>query len=212
MQRITVSIHSDDPLSRAGVAAQLRHRPEIHLIGPDPEGSAEAGEPQVAVLIADLSDESTIVTLRRLRRGAGMRVVLVTTDVREIDLMKLVEDGVAAVLRRAQVGEASLVGAILAAARGDGHLPPDLLGRLLSQIGRMQRSSVDGRPAPLVGLSDREREVLRMIGDGMDSAEIATKLAYSERTIKNILHSVMTRMNLRNRAHAVAHAMREGYL
>ncbi|MGO4426651.1 response regulator transcription factor, partial [Streptomyces sp. MCAF7] len=47
---------------------------------------------------------------------------------------------------------------------------------------------------------------------GYDTADIAMKLSYSERTIKNVLHAVMTRLNLRNRSHAVAYALRQGLI
>lgn len=62
------------------------------------------------------------------------------------------------------------------------------------------------------GLRDREIAVLRLVAEGMDTAEIARRLAYSERTVKNILHDVTTRLELRNRSHAVAYALREGFI
>jgi DNA-binding NarL/FixJ family response regulator len=61
-------------------------------------------------------------------------------------------------------------------------------------------------------LDGREREVLRLIADGLGTVEIAKRLNYSERTVKNILHRLLTRMNLRNRAHAVAYALGNGLL
>jgi DNA-binding NarL/FixJ family response regulator len=54
--------------------------------------------------------------------------------------------------------------------------------------------------------------VLGLVADGLDTREIATKLSYSERTVKNVLHDVTNRFQLRNRAHAVAYALREGLL
>ena len=60
------------------------------------------------------------------------------------------------------------------------------------------------------GLSGREREVLKLLADGLGTNEIALALAYSERTIKNVIHDVTTRLNLRNRSHAVAYAVKAG--
>ena len=54
--------------------------------------------------------------------------------------------------------------------------------------------------------------MLRLVAEGCSTADIALKLAYSDRTIKNILHSVMTRLNLRTRSQAVAYAMRQGLI
>lgn len=59
-------------------------------------------------------------------------------------------------------------------------------------------------------LTDREFDVLRLLADGSTTREIAEDLSYSERTIKNIVHSVLQKLNCRTRAHAVALAARHG--
>ena len=78
----------------------------------------------------------------------------------------------------------------------------------------MQRLSQVLAPRGLsfAGLNDRERDVLRLVAEGHDTAEIATLLSYSERTVKNVLHDLNTRLQLRNRSHAVAYAVREGLI
>jgi DNA-binding NarL/FixJ family response regulator len=98
------------------------------------------------------------------------------------------------------------------AAAGDGSVPPDLLGRLLRQVGRLQRQVLAPRGLTFTGLSEREVDVLRLVADGLDTSEIARHLSYSERTIKNVIHDITTRLQLRNRAQAVAYAMREGLI
>jgi DNA-binding CsgD family transcriptional regulator len=60
------------------------------------------------------------------------------------------------------------------------------------------------------GLQAREVEVLRLLAEGNDTMEIARHLNYSERTVKNVLHAMMKRLNLRNRSHAVAFGLRCG--
>ena len=60
--------------------------------------------------------------------------------------------------------------------------------------------------------SRREVDVLRLLAEGYDTADIADALAYSERTIKNVIHDVTSRLQLRNRSHAVAVAMRTGVI
>ena len=54
--------------------------------------------------------------------------------------------------------------------------------------------------------------MLRLVAEGLDTGEIAKELAYSERTIKNVIHDVTSRLNLRNRSQAVAYALREGLI
>ena len=62
------------------------------------------------------------------------------------------------------------------------------------------------------GLAEREIEVLRLLSEGFDTVEIAAKLCYSERTVKNVIHDVTSRLGLRNRSHAVSYAIRNGLI
>ncbi|MFJ2777903.1 MULTISPECIES: LuxR C-terminal-related transcriptional regulator [unclassified Kitasatospora] len=205
--RTSVAVHAADPISRAGAEAQLRQCPGLELAEQETAGTPGA----VTVVIAEAVDATTTASLRRLVRG-DQRVVLVVERMREGELLDAVECGVAAILWRREATAARLGQAVLAAARGDGDLPADLLGRLIAQMGRLQRSvqKLPGYTPP--GLSERESDVLRLVAEGWDTAEIAAKLSYSERTVKNVLHGLTTRLHLRNRAHAVAHALREGYI
>ena len=131
---------------------------------------------------------------------------------REAELLDVVACGISAIVWRHEATEKRLVQAVVAAARGDGTLPGDLLGRLINQVGALHRSAAGREGVPTTGLTPREVEVLRLAADGLDTGEIAAKLAYSERTIKNVMHGLTTRFHLRNRAHAVAYAFKEGYL
>ncbi|MFI6843337.1 LuxR C-terminal-related transcriptional regulator [Kitasatospora sp. NPDC050467] len=205
--RTGVVVRAADPISRAGAEAQLRRHPGLELAADDATAPGA-----VTVLLAESADAAVVATLRRLVRGADQKVVLVVERMREAELLEAVECGVAAILWRREATAERLGRAVLAAARGDGDLPADLLGRLISQVGRLQRS-VQGMPghAP-AGLSERESDVLRLVAEGWDTGEIAARLSYSERTVKNVLHGLTTRLQLRNRAHAVAHAVREGYI
>jgi DNA-binding NarL/FixJ family response regulator len=79
-------------------------------------------------------------------------------------------------------------------------------------VGRLQRHVLAPRGLTFSGLTERELGVLKLVADGLDTAEIAQQLAYSERTIKNIIHDITTRFHLRNRSHAVAFALRQGLI
>ncbi|GLV91423.1 helix-turn-helix transcriptional regulator [Streptomyces lavendulae subsp. lavendulae] len=172
-----------------------------------------AGRPgTVAILLVDALDEATLSRLRRLTRTEGTRVVLVANALREADLLQVVECGVRAIVWRREATEDRLLQAVRAAARGDGDLPSDLIARLITQVGSMQRSAERLPGMPASGLVRREVDVLRLVADGLSTEEVAAKLAYSERTVKNVMHGLTTRLHLRNRAHAVAYALREGYI
>jgi len=206
-ERIRIFLYAGDPILQAGLAAQLRPRPEVVVLD-----STEVDNAQVAVVVSDSVDPETLRVLHALQRGGVPRLVLLASFLDAGDLARAVEAGVCGVLRRQEVTIDKLLSVILAAAAGDGSVPPDLLGRLLDQIGRLQRQVLDPRGFTLAGLAEREIEVLRLVADGLDTREIATRLCYSERTVKNVLHEVTTRLQLRNRTHAVAYAVREGLI
>ncbi|MFF9493985.1 helix-turn-helix transcriptional regulator [Streptomyces flaveolus] len=203
--RVPVAVSAPDPISREGAISQLRRHPEVDL-------REESGPGTVALLIEDALDETALTRLRRIVRSEGAHAVLVVGAIRETELLDVVECGVGAIVWRHEATAHRLVQAVLAASRGDGDLPADLIGRLISQVGTLHRGAA-GRPgAPSLGLAPREVDVLRLVADGLDTGEIAGKLSYSERTVKNVMHGLTTRLHLRNRAHAVAYALREGYI
>lgn len=205
--RIGVAIHSDDPVVGAGVVSLLRHRPELTLLD-----AGRRNEAAVLVMCADTVDEAAISVMRKYWRAGGTRMVLVVGQMREAELLAAVECGVRAVVRRSEASPERLVHAIEAADRGTGDLPPDLLGEMLGRLGRSLRAGGGSGELPLAAFSPREMEVVRLVGEGLETREIAVKLSYSERTIKTVLQGIMLRLNLRNRPHIVAYAAREGYL
>jgi DNA-binding NarL/FixJ family response regulator len=203
--RVPVAVSAPDPISREGAISQLRRHPEVDL-------REESGPGTVALLIEDALDEAALTRLRRIVRSEGARAVLVVGAIRETELLDVVECGVGAIVWRHEATAHRLVQAVLAASRGDGDLPADLIGRLISQVGTLHRGAAGHPGAPSLGLAPREVDVLRLVADGLDTGEIAGKLSYSERTVKNVMHGLTTRLHLRNRAHAVAYALREGYI
>ncbi len=206
-ERVTVAVTAFDPISQAGIASQLRFRQEVQLVGP---GDGE--QPAVAIVVVDRVDEQAVQTIRAAQRHGGARVVVVASQVEGADLLAAVEAGCCGLLRRTEASPERLIMAINTAAAGNGTLPPDLLGRLMQQVARLQRDALAPRGLTPVGMSKRELHVLRLVADGHATSHIARELAYSERTVKNILHDVTTRLQLRNRAQAVAYAVREGLI
>ena len=213
-ERIPVLVVARDPVSKAGVVSQLRHRPEVTVLddGLADDTRAEELSSLVAVVAADDVDEDTVRTLRAVRRGGCARVVLVATRLDDAGVVDAAEAGVCGLVRRSEATPERLVHVVRTAATGDGSVPPDLLGRLLDHVGRLQRQVLAPRGLSFSGLSSREADVLRLVADGLDTGEIANQLAYSERTVKNVLHDVTTRLQLRNRSHAVAYALRSGLI
>jgi DNA-binding NarL/FixJ family response regulator len=205
--RISVCVAAADPLSRAGTIAQLRGAGGIALIDEE-----DLTETSVALVVADEVDPDTARTIRSLRRRGVDKVALLVTRLDDNGLLIAVEAGVGGVLRRSTATPHNLVAAIRAVAAGEGTLPPDLLGRLLEQVGHLQRRVLAPRGLTFSGLTDREVSVLRLLAEGLDTAEVGQRLFYSERTVKNIIHDVTSRLDLRNRTHAVAYAIKQGLI
>ncbi|HYT09247.1 MAG TPA: response regulator transcription factor [Mycobacteriales bacterium] len=202
-----VRVSATDPLSEAGVSSQLRLQHDLEVLS-----SGSAVRPDVVVLVADRVDAPTATAIRATREVGGPRAVLVVGTIDGAEVLAAVESGVAAIVRRAEATPERLSTVIRAAATGDGHLPPDLLGRLLQQVGGVQRPAAPPPGLTFGGLTQRELTVLRLIAEGYSTSEIATRMAYSERTIKNAIHDLVSRFHLRNRSHAVAFAVRQGLI
>jgi DNA-binding NarL/FixJ family response regulator len=204
--RVKVYVYATDPVSATGIAGELRLRPEVLVVD-----ESEFSHAQVSVIVADEVDGATVRTVRAIQRD-GCRVVMVVTRLDDAALMTAVEAGACGILRRSEAVADRVAEAVITAANGDGSVPPDLLGRLLDQMSRLQRQVLAPRGLSLSGFSDREVDVLRLLGEGWDTAEIAKKLSYSERTVKNVIHDITSRLQLRNRSHAVAYAVRAGLI
>jgi DNA-binding NarL/FixJ family response regulator len=206
-QRISVYIYANDPILQAGVGSHLRGSPEVLVVD-----QSELDEADVAIVVADLVDETVLRILRAIQRGSAPRTVLIATALDESTVIAAAEAGVSGLLRRSEVTAERLLDVVEKVAAGQAAVPADLLARLLDQVGKLQRQVLAPRGLRFSGLSEREIEVLRLLADGLDTGEIARRLSYSERTIKAVLHDVTARFQLRSRAHAVAYAVREGLI
>lgn len=200
-----VAVLAPDPLSRAGVASQLRADPDVQVL----EAAQDA---DLVIVVADGIDDEVLEMVSAHSVTAGRRVVVVVGVIDDTGVLRLVEAGVCGLLRRSEATTGALTAAVQAAAMGDGSLPPDLLGRLLRQVRRINRQVLAPRGLDTSGLTVREVDVLRLLSEGLDNGEIAAKLSYSERTVKSVVHDVCLRLQARNRTQAVALAIRAGWV
>ncbi|MFE3177688.1 response regulator transcription factor [Amycolatopsis sp. NPDC059090] len=190
---VPVRVLAADPFLRAGLESALYGCAEF-------TGDHDGG---VAVLAVDEVDDPALEAIRAAKER-NATVLLVTGRVDAARAARAIEAGACGVLRREQACEQTLVSAVRAAATGHGTMPPDLLSDLFES----RQNTILEAPT----LDARERDVLRMVADGHETAEIASALAYSARTVTTIVHDITHRLRLRNRAHAVAFALRQGLI
>jgi DNA-binding NarL/FixJ family response regulator len=205
-KRISVYVYAHDPITRSGLTAQLRGRPEFELVlATDPP-------PAVAVVAIDTADEPALQVMRSLRAKGCDHLVLVVDSLSDDDLMSTVEAGAGSIVWRSRASASWLAQTVINAAGGEAALPPEVLARLLKQVTRLRRHVLAPRGLTFTGLSNRERDILKLAAEGLDTEEIARELSYSKRTVTSSLHDVSVRYQLRNRTHAVAYAIREGLI
>ena len=193
---------------RRGLAACLELMPEVERVG-HAESVAEAWE-HAALAGAD------VVILDPVAPGSGefigavdARVMVCSSDCAEESVLAALQAGAVGYLRKDTLTTETLGAAVKAAANGTGVMTTELLGDLLR--GRSPEPLEPGRPAA-GRLTDREQQVLALIAAGHPTREVAEQLCYSERTVKNVLHDVVTKLNARSRSQAVAFAVREGLI
>ena len=141
----------------------------------------------------DVVGSSPVRLVATLREPTGAR------------LHELADVGVCAILLLEELTPDMLVSTIRSVSRGRTSLPHSLLLRLIEHAARM---SADATGA----LNEREKQVLQMLAEGEDTRSIASGLNYSERTVKNVVHDVLTKLNCRTRAQAVGMAMKAGVI
>jgi DNA-binding NarL/FixJ family response regulator len=205
MKLVQVALRASDPLNRVGIASYLQSRREFVLLR-----GAERAEADVVVFSCDRLTVDVVAELRRSAAEVDSPVVLIIDAVTERELLTAVECGVVAVLPSVAVTVERLVDSVLAAAKCDGVMRPDLVGELLGHVESLQREVLSPTGLDASSLTSREVDVLRLVADGLDTKEIAEELRYSERTVKNVIYGVIRRLKLRNRSHAVAYAVRAG--
>lgn len=207
MEPTAVAVHADTPVLREGVLALLRGQIDV-----EPVPAERWHDAAVLVVVQDHLRTTDLRALRERTSAVTMPVVLVVRDIREAQMLGAVECGVRAVLPLPLATGDSLVQAVKAVAAGMGRIPEKLIGPLLEQVHLLHEKVLLPNGLTSSGLTPREINVLTLLADGKDTAEVADALWYSERTVKNIIQGMISRLNLRNRVHAVAYAAQAGVI
>lgn len=206
-ERVAVAVHASDPVVEAGLRSQLGQQENLDVVA-----WADGVPADVLVSSSERLSKDQVLLLRKIAAETPKPVVLVVSQIAEEEVMIAVECGVVAVLPRSLATGDRLAHAVEAAAAGGAVLPPSVLGDLLKHVQRLQQEVLNPMGLNAAGLTTKEVDVLRLMADGLDTAEIANVMCYSERSVKHIIHCVTRRLNLKNRPHAVAYAVRAGII
>lgn len=198
-----VWVDDENAVVRRGMVASLLAE-EIPVVG---ESCSFRPPPKLAlisVLVFEADPPGTNVVFNGASRGQPQLVATLRRPTGR-RLRELADAGVAGILLIDELTPVLLVHTIRSVASGRTTLSHALLMRLLDHVART--------PDPETGaLTPRERQVLQMLADGAETHSIAVGLSYSERTVKNIVHDVLTKLNCRTRAQAVGRAVRAGII
>ena len=196
---------------RRGLAACLEALPGVEGVA-DAESVREAWEhPDLfssELVLLEVAVPGGQDFVGAVAEATGARVLVGTSVPSDDAVLAALQAGAVGFLRKDTLTPDALAAAVQAAAGGTGVVAPDLLGNLARG---MTAEGANGRPA-LARLTEREQQVLALIAKGHPTREVALELSYSERTVKNVLHDVVTKLNARSRSQAVAHAVREGLI
>lgn len=210
MGNVAVFIVDPHSIFRLGLATCLEEIPLVGRVAGVASVQAASRHADLAtsdIVIVDASAANALAFIRDVRGSGTARVIVSASSMQQKDILATMEAGAVCVLRKDTLTPESLEASVRATLQGAGVLPSDLLSGLLVAV----RSGEDGQPRSSQ-LTNREEQVLRLIADGHATREVAEELCYSERTVKNVLHDVVTKLGARTRSHAVAHAVRAGLI
>jgi len=211
---VRVLLADDHALFRAGIASLLR------AWGMDVVGQAADGDeaieltrrlkPELVLMDVGMSPCNGLEATRVIKTELpDVKVIIVTVSEDEQDLFEAIKSGAEGYLLKG-MSEEELGSTLARISAGEPALSPGLATKILDEFARMAREGA-GKPAgPEDELTDREREVLRLVADGATNREIASSLYVSENTVSFHMKNILGKLHLKNRAQAAAFAIRAG--
>jgi len=218
MDKIKVMIIDEQAFFRAGVRQTLSDQSDLEILECDPTQDVlqlvEANLPDVALLGSDLASLSGIELGRKIAQHfPNTKVIVLSPDPNDEELFEVIKTAAVACLSKRASAE-ELASTIRRARSGEYPINESLMTRpkvakqVLNQFRGMART-LEGIAAPL---TNRETQILTYVAEGNSNKEIARILAISEQTIKNHVSAILRKLNVNDRAHAVALALRSGWI
>lgn len=209
-RRVRVLAADGHPLYREAMSRAIKERPELELVGQAANGRSAleaigADQPDVALVERKLPGLTGEQILKAVSRdGFGTRVVLISSEPEPGAVYSAIANGAAGYLTK-DADSREICDAIAAVARGGSVFAAGLQTGLAGEI---RLRAVDERPF----LSERERQVLKLIAEGMTAPQIGRSIHLGVATVKTHLQHIYDKLGVSERAAAVAEAMRRGLL
>ena len=214
---IAVMVVDDQEMVRAGFGALLNSQPDIEVVGQAGDGAqavelAAELKPDVILMDVRMPVLDGLAATRRILAGSAPgeppRVVMLTTFDLDDYIYAALQAGASGFLLKDSEPE-DLLRAVRVVAGGEALLAPSITRRLIEHFIEARPRRLTGATA-LNGLTDREREVLRLIALGMSNAEIAASLFIAEQTTKTHVSRILQKLGLRDRVQAVVFGYETG--
>ena len=212
---ISVLLADDDELTRAGLRLIIDSDAELTVVGEAGDGQeavhlARALGPDVVLMDVRMPGVDGLEATRRIVQAAeqGPRVLILTTFELDEYVFGALRAGASGFLLKRSSPELLIEG-IKVIAAGDGLLAPSVTRRLIQEFAHQPSPSAPPA-APLATLTEREREVLTLVGAGLSNAELAAELVISEATVKTHVKRILMKLGLRDRIQAVVLAYEAG--
>jgi two-component system response regulator DevR len=206
-QPLRLLVVDDHEVVREGLVAMLDRRPNFQVV-------AEAGtvaeaieaarrfQPELVVMDVRLPDGSGIEACREIRAEFPQtRVVMLTSYPDEEAVFSAIVAGASGYLLK-QVRGRDLVAALEAVGRGESLLDPAVTEKVLE---RVRRIATGGATDELAQLTSQEQKILLLVAEGKTNKEIAAEVFLSDKTVKNYVSSILSKLNLQRRAQAAAY-------
>lgn len=216
---IRVLLADDHDILRDGLRALLSMAPDVTVVGEARTGGeavveAERLRPQVVLMDVSMPQLDGVEACRRIRQQAPeVRVLFLTMHESEEYFFRALQAGAAGYIIK-RTAAADLLAAVRAVARGESFLSPSLAHALVTEFAergtRPRATTAETTSDSYETLTSREREVLKLVGEGNTNQEIADRLHISIKTVQTHRAAVMEKLELRDVTHLVRYAVRRG--
>ncbi|MDQ3811405.1 MAG: response regulator transcription factor [Chloroflexota bacterium] len=207
--QIRVLIVDDHGVVREGLRAYLELEPDIQVVGEARDGQdavrrAHELRPDVVLMDLVMPNMDGVTAITRIKeQRPDTHVIVLTSFLDEERVVPAIRAGATSYLLK-DVAAADLARAIRAARAGQAQLHPEVARRLMQQVTVPRKADAGAQ------LTDREREVLRLVAEGRSNKEIARSLVVSERTVKGHVSNILGKLGLQDRTQAALYAVRHG--